>query len=384
MNFYFVKKLISPILDDKKFIIPLIFLLVFLPFFEFGIDYYFGDKDGSIVSFNISDIIKLFKLVLLIIISNHLYKVKAIYCLVFIFICYVMIDFGIIGRILGDYEYIHRYPHPYVGFTGKPNKGKHNQFGFLGPELNKAKSDDFTIAFFGGSTGYRGNPNLPVMIERILEKNKFKNGNVFISNFSAESANHNQHMHMLIEFVLSSKVDLVVFYGGWNETLGSANYDPRPGYPFNFFYVHDEPYWKKFLIENSKIFGSLQHKIVNKKRSGQIIYSDEWNKDIVDNYFETLNKARLIVNILEPNIMEKSNFIAFYQPFDLNVTKDILPIHNDIIGKSKRISWLYDIHDVLSETENTYIDAVHINEHARVVIAESISKFIINSYSGIR
>ena len=82
--------------------------------------------------------------------------------------------------------------------------------------------------------------------------------------------------------------------------------------------------------------------------------------------------------------MEKSNFIAFYQPFDLNVTKDILPIHNDIIGKSKRISWLYDIHDVLSETENTYIDAVHINEHARVVIAESISKFIINSYSGIR
>ena len=154
-----------------------------------------------------------------------------------------------------------------MGFTGKPNKGesphKHNEFGFLGPELNQAKSDDFTIAFFGGSTGYRGNPNLPIMIEENLIKNNFNKGNVFISNFSAESSNHNQHLHMLIEFVLTSKVDLVIFYGGWNETVAQAAYDPRPGYPINFFYIHDEPHWKKFLIENSKIFGSLQHKIVS-------------------------------------------------------------------------------------------------------------------------
>tara|TARA_Y100000768_G_scaffold386286_1_gene374328 strand:+ start:1073 stop:2203 length:1131 start_codon:yes stop_codon:yes gene_type:complete len=376
--------LISPILNDKKLIIPFTFLLLFLPFFEFGIDFYFGDQDGSIIKFNISEIIKFFQLILLIIVASHLYKIKVIYCLVFIFINYIIIDFGIIGRILVDYEYIHRYPHPYVGFTGKPNKDKHNQFGFLGPELSQAKSDDFTIAFFGGSTGYRGNPSLPVMIERVLKKNNFKNGKVFISNFSAESSNHNQHLHMLIEFVLTSKVDLVMFYGGWNETVGQTAYDPRPGYPLNFFYIHDEPHWKKFLIENSKIFGSLQHKIVNKKRSGQIIYSEEWNRDIVNNYFETLNKARLIVNVLEPNIMEKPDFIAFYQPYDLNWTIDILPIHNRIKDKSKSISWVYDIHDVLSETENSYIDAIHIKEHAREVIAEAISMLIINSYSEIR
>tara|TARA_B100001248_G_scaffold69298_1_gene48945 strand:- start:1440 stop:2486 length:1047 start_codon:yes stop_codon:yes gene_type:complete len=347
-------------------------------------DYYFGDQDGSIVKFNISGIIKFSQLIILIIIASNLFKLKVIYCLVFLFITYVVIDFSIIGRILYDYEYIHRYPHPYVGFTGKPNKGKHNQFGFLGPELSKAKSDDFTVAFFGGSTGYRGNPSLPVMIERILEKNNFKNGKVFISNFSAESSNHNQHLHMLIEFVLTSKVDLVMFYGGWNETVGQAAYDPRPGYPLNFFYMHDEPYWKKFLIENSKIFGNLQHKIVDKKRSGQIIYSEEWNRDIVDNYFETLNKARLTVNVLEPNIMGKTDFIAFYQPYDLSWTKDILPIHNKIRDNSKNVSWLYDIHDVLSETKNSYVDAIHINDQARAVIAEAISMLIINSYSEIR
>ena len=44
-------------LNYKKQIIVLIFFLITLPFIEFCIDYYFGDKDGSLVSFNISKII---------------------------------------------------------------------------------------------------------------------------------------------------------------------------------------------------------------------------------------------------------------------------------------------------------------------------------------
>ena len=202
-------------LNNKKQIITLTFILISLPFFEFGLDYFFGDQDGKIVKFHLSKINKFFQFSILTILTISLYKIKIIYCLVFILITYFIIDFSIISRILFDYEYIHRYPHPYVGFTGKPNKGKlphkHNQFGFLGPELNQAKSDDFTIAFFGGSTGYRGNPNLPIMIEKNLKQNSFNNGKVYISNFSVESSNHNQHLHMLIEFVLTSKVDLVIF-----------------------------------------------------------------------------------------------------------------------------------------------------------------------------
>ena len=207
-------------LNYKKQIIVLIFFLITLPFIEFCIDYYFGDKDGSIVRFNIYKIIKFFQFLILITLATILYKIKVFYCLLFIFIIYVIIDFNIIGRFLlgHHYEFIHRYPHPHVGFTGRPNKGtpphRHNELGFIGPNLNQAKSDDFTIAFFGGSTGYRGNPNLPIMIEKILEESNFKNGKVFISNFSIEASNHNQHLHMLIEFVLTHKVDLVIFYGG--------------------------------------------------------------------------------------------------------------------------------------------------------------------------
>ena len=373
-------------LSNKKQIITLFFLFISLPFFEFGLDYFFGDQDGKIVRFGISKIINIFQFLIVIIITIILYKIKTFYCIIFILISSFIIDFKIINRILyDDQEYIHRHPHPYVGFTGEPNKGesphKHNQFGFLGPELNQAKSDDFTIAFFGGSTGYRGNPNLPIMIEENLIKNNFNKGNVFISNFSAESSNHNQHLHMLIEFVLKSKVDLVIFYGGWNETVAQAAYDPRPGYPINFFYIHDEPHWKKILIENSRLFGMLQHKIVNKKKFNEIVYSEKWNRDIVNNYFETLNKARLVVNILEPNIKERTDFFALYQPFDLSKTEEIMPIHAIIKDKSKSLSWLYDINDILLEIENSYIDAIHVEKHAREIIAEVISELIIKSYS---
>ena len=375
-------------LSNKKQIITLFFLFISLPFFEFGLDYFFGDQDGKIVRFGISKIINIFQFLIVIIISIILYKIKTFYCIIFILISSFIIDFKIINRILyDDQEYIHRHPHPYVGFTGEPNKGesphKHNQFGFLGPELNQAKSDDFTIAFFGGSTGYRGNPNLPIMIEENLKQNNLNKGKVFISNFSAESSNHNQHLHMLIEFVLTSKVDLVIFYGGWNETVAQAAYDPRPGYPINFFYIHDEPHWKKFLIENSRFFGMLQHKIVNKKKFKEIVYSEKWNRDIVDNYFETLNKARLIVNVLEPNIEKRSDFIAFYQPFDLSKTEQIMPIHTRIKAKSKSLYWLYDINDILLNVNNSYLDAIHIEKHAREVIAEVISKLIIKAYSKI-
>ena len=72
----------------------------------------------------------------------------------------VFVDVVILRNLLGfgfgrhyEEEDKHRYPAPYVAFTGKPNTGDHNEFGFLGASLNESDPDDFKIAFFGGSTG---------------------------------------------------------------------------------------------------------------------------------------------------------------------------------------------------------------------------------------
>ena len=46
---------------------------------------------------------------------------------------------------------------------------------------------------------------------------------------------------MVIEFLLDQKIDLIIFYGGWNETAGQTGYarivpfDHKPGFPSNFF-----------------------------------------------------------------------------------------------------------------------------------------------------
>ena len=59
--------------------------------------------------------------------------------------------------------------------------------------------------------------------------------NVGVYNFGSVSSNHSQHVHRLIEFSDRYSFDLVIFYGGGNETFQYANYDPRPGYPYIFF-----------------------------------------------------------------------------------------------------------------------------------------------------
>ena len=73
-------------LSNKKQIITLLFLFISLPFFEFGLDYFFGDHDGKIVRFGISKIKNIFQFLIAIIITISLYKIKTFYCIIFIII----------------------------------------------------------------------------------------------------------------------------------------------------------------------------------------------------------------------------------------------------------------------------------------------------------
>ena len=66
---------IEQMLSNKKQIIT-IFFFISLPFFEFGIDYFFGDQDGKIARFGISKIKNVFQFLIVIIITTSLYKIK--------------------------------------------------------------------------------------------------------------------------------------------------------------------------------------------------------------------------------------------------------------------------------------------------------------------
>ena len=374
-------------MKHHKYILFLFFILLFLPFFEYGFDYLFGDKDGNIASFHISTIIKVIQIIIFSFISLQLYLIKGRYFFLFIFFMSFIVVFDIKNKILKDkYVNPHLYPHPYVGFTGTPNQFQHNEYGFLGPSLDKAKEQDYIIAFFGASTGYRGNPSLPLLIQHILTEQYFNDGNVFISNYSTESSIHNQHLHMVIEYLLDKKIDLVIFYGGWNETAGQTGYarivpfDHKPGYPMNFFYVHDVPYWKKILIENSPILHNYKHLIINQSLHKNTLLSKEWDEQLIKNYFQILKKTSNIVEVIKPNVSTKCNFLAFYQPFDQKTMVNIKEVNERIVKRSKNIPYIFDVSNVLKNIKEPYIDGIHSTDQSRELIAKIISSIIIKSF----
>jgi len=218
---------------------------------------------------------------------------------------------------------INRIAKPYIGFAGAPNVLDHNQHGYRG-DLIEENFNGIKIAFFGGSTGYQGNPPIPKMIESVLEKKLDTPINV--ANFSVPSANHNQHLHNIIETNRLYKPDFVIFYGGYNEIVQPLQYDPRPGYPYNWFYRNDTSLMNRLLLENSPAAFAL-YRIAQKNnahlftpiekiRSEVKFLSPEWKFQLIENYFSTIALAKKISSTITSQKCRSPNkFIFFYQPY---------------------------------------------------------------------
>lgn len=303
----------------------------------------------------------------------------------YLIILIVFSDIFIFHNLLGygyprhyEEENVERYPSPYVEFIGKPNTDNHNEFGFLGPSFNKSKPDDLKIAFFGGSTGYEGNPPIPVIVESKLKK--LLGISVFVANYSVVSSNHRQHLHAIIEFLPPFKPDIVIFYGGYNETIQSAKFDPRPGYPYNYFYRAETGPFSKILLENSAIIGEIDKRLgiftgLSKLQKEQAPYTDSWDKRIVDKYFETLMLAKKVSGLIESKKFGKTRFYAFYQPYQ--VPRVFLSAHNEIRKRISRMNYIFDVSSEYDDLgKGVYVDQVHVHQGANELMGTKIAEII--------
>jgi hypothetical protein len=201
-----------------------------------------------------------------------------------------------------------------------------------------------------------------------------------VANYSVVSSNHRQHLHGIVEFLPQFKPDLVIFYGGYNETLQNAFYDPRPGYPYNYFYRSETSPFAKLLLENSAIIGEIDKRFgvftgLAKLRKKEQPFSDAWNKRIIDKYFETLALANSVVSMIESNRYGKTKFLAFYQPYQ--VSKEFLSAHNEIKNRIRTMTYTFDVsseYDALGK--EVYLDIVHVNQHAHEVMGAKIAKIV--------
>ncbi len=301
----------------------------------------------------------------------------------------ILFDVFVLNKFLGfgyprhyEEENIQRFPAPYVAFTGKPNIHDHNEFGFRGLSFKEAGPNDFKIAFFGGSTGYSGNPPIAKIVEKKLAK--LLGLSVFVANYSVVSSNHRQHLHGIIEFLPQFKPDLVIFYGGYNETIQSAKYDPRPGYPYNYFYRSETSPFSKLLLKNSAIIGEIDKRIgvfsgINKLKMVQQPFSDDWNQRIAKKYFETLALANNVTGTIESKHFGNTKFLAFYQPYQ--VPRKFVSTHSDIKKHIGTFKYAFDVsseYDVLGK--EVYRDIVHVNQQAKEVMGKKIANIVDREY----
>ena len=273
---------------------------------------------------------------------------------------------------------------PYIDFIGKPNAGDFDKWGYRWVHL-PSSADEIAVAFFGGSTGAGGNPPIPSLLERELSKRL--NRKIVVSNFSVVSSNHRQHLHNIIESRTILQPDLVIFYGGYNETLQSAYYDPRPGYPYNFFFREETSSVLKVLLQYSAFVGlldevlerRLHHSLtpIDRLRAQYRPLSPAWNQAIVDKYFETLDEANTIATAFPSARCGRAKFIAFYQPYQ--VVPQFAASHADIRQRITKTPFMVDVSDGLDDMgPSIYTDIVHIrqpgNARMATLLAEAIER----------
>lgn len=293
-------------------------------------------------------------------------------------IIFIIIDFLIghytFNRVINDGQ---RHPLPYIAFSGEPNfnfnKYKHNEDGYRGASIKKMSSYNYNILFFGGSTGYNGEPTIPEIIESKL---KIIDTKYQVYNLSAVSANHNQHIHKLTQLVSdSSKIDLIIFYGGYNECIAPLYYDPRPGYPFNH-YIKELNSTIQFILNNSFTANSLEikHNLFSNKNTLRTkigFKSKKYIRSIIDNYRKTLmigfKQSELITRD------KKNNFLAFINPFLTNNEYEST-IKEQITNLKNRTEYLKELKSI---EKLEFIDDIHLTNDGNKIIGDQIANEII-------
>ena len=297
-----------------------------------------------------------------------------------VLIAVLALDFGL--GLIGfgypshyDQENIERFPTPSDTFRGKPNVRDHNSFGFRGDFDDTQQG--YNVAIFGGSTTYNGTPPI---INLVVNKLESEGISVNAFNFGSVSSNHTQHVHRLLEFSDRFRFDLVIFYGGGNETFQYADYDPRPGYPYNFFFRNELAPWKQMLLRQSSILGEfdIYTRLISGLRSLRSEQIDaQWTNRIVNNYWRDLGLANLISQeIVQPQRCEATNFLSVLQPGNpsTNLQKDVWEAL--ILSQTEHSSINTWDHLDLTYLQSaiSFTDIIHVTQQSREIIANQLAR----------
>jgi len=305
---------------------------------------------------------------------------------------------------------IYRKPLPYVMFGGTKDvecyhKGERlNSLGYRGKAPLPSKDpDEFRIFVLGGSTIVLGVNTVPDLLEKELRNNGFENVNVY--NFGIVSSVSSMEISRILFEISEFSPDLIVMYNGANDIIQPYNWDPRPGYPFNFIAYENNPLLQRdvkhyptipLFLYGSSIFQFLfpsyfvQKFVPLEEKRNEVGYkSSEWEDAIAKTYVKNLVKADAISKAFG------AEFIVFFQPtlftkepLHEEERKMVIPelrdyylrVYKKIISEiAKQPSELkvIDLSDIFDGDDNlVFRDLCHKLKPRRITVAQEIYKYI--------
>ena len=311
-----------------------------------------------------------------------------------------------------------RHPKPYVMFGGAPNSnsnsnpspnpGKWNAQGYVGkvPQIPK-KEDEFRIFMLGGSTVVLGNPPIAELLEQHYANKGLSH--VKIYNYGVVSSVSGQDLARIVYEISDLEPNLIIFYNGANDSIHPRFYDPRPGYPFNFFVYESNPLLESsvkayptlaLLAYGSNILRStfpnyFVHEFVSLEslRKQERWMTEEWKEKVALMYLNNAVKAGKISKAFG------ADFVAFFQPlvyfknqlgdeekafFRESEKSYYLDMRERIISKIDHVNkesgvQIIDMSLIYQDMSDwVFTDIVHTRQTSKKIVAEAMFEHLVS------
>jgi len=346
---------------------------------------------------------------------------------IFMSILFFMFLFWIVDRVSRNFvssrsEFESRYPEgtirvprPYMMFGGAANasigrEGVLNALGYRGdlPTMPKPASE-YRIFVLGGSTVFHGMPAISDLVEQEFKKNGYTNVEVF--NFGVVSSVSGMELSRMLFEISELSPDLVVMYNGGNDILQPFNYDPRPGYPFNYLVYESNPIMEGDVskypswalwgygsnLARSYGSGYFQNKFVNMEALRQRVgwNTENWRTQIADLYVKNAYKGSQVakafgadfVALLQPTIYYKDNLAPGEQQLMQRYTdrKGHAEATRELIRQRyatlKNNFLMVDLSDAYDKTnDQVFRDEIHTIQPAKPFMANAIYQVLSKTF----
>ena len=338
-----------------------------------------------------------------------------------VFGCFAVLELAARRLVSGSTPFEQRFPVdavrgpvPYSMFGGVPNAAlgagydvaeRLNGQGYRGREATKPKpAGELRVIVLGGSTVFEGEPALPELLERELQKRGVARAACF--NFGVVSSVSGMEVARLLFEVTDLEPDVVVFYDGANDLLLPAVYDPRPGYPFNFVVYESNPLLRRdpasfpsfaLFAYGSQLLRTVAPAFFEKRfvdldglRRRVGYESEEWRAAIASTYVKNLVRGDHVTRAWG------ADFVAFFQPLvffkpDLGPAESAIRRQNEtlrplLVNLRARVQRdlgpardpegvaIFDLSGIFDGVKtDIFVDVVHTNPEGKEIVARGMA-----------